>query len=79
MKDKSVRGDNFSFSFFFSHDLKAKYMTPAMEEVALLRKKSLEYQSQMTNEPRRLTRSRVAQLKSEFSQINQNLLFLIIA
>ncbi|XP_014214898.1 serine/threonine-protein kinase VRK1-like [Copidosoma floridanum] len=45
------------------NELKAKWMTPAMEEVALLRKKNQEQLDNNVNETKRLTRSRVAQLK----------------
>ncbi|XP_011500570.1 PREDICTED: serine/threonine-protein kinase VRK1-like [Ceratosolen solmsi marchali] len=50
------------------NELKAKWMTPAMEEVALLRKKSLEQLDANANKTKRLTRSRMAQLK----QINSS-------
>ncbi|XP_031779043.1 serine/threonine-protein kinase VRK1 [Nasonia vitripennis] len=55
------------------NELKAKWMTPAMEEVAQLRKKSLEQLDANANETKRLTRSRVAQLKSKNKSAKRSL------
>lgn len=60
------------FDYFsnFSNELKAKWMTPAMEEIMRLRKKAIESPSPVSNSRtsnQRLTRSRVATLKRKSS------------
>ncbi|KAJ8687266.1 hypothetical protein QAD02_023060 [Eretmocerus hayati] len=57
------------------NDLRAKWMTPAMEEVAQLKKKNLEQQEMIASgsETKRVTRSRVAQLKGKEKSAKRSL------
>lgn len=52
----------------FSNELKPKWMTPAMEEVARLKKKVIESSRPVANsESPRVTRSRMAKIKRKIN------------
>ncbi|XP_076641551.1 serine/threonine-protein kinase VRK1 isoform X2 [Halictus rubicundus] len=77
MKEKQSGSFRQKSLFKSADDLKAKWMTPAMEQIIQLRKKSSTPSSLLSKSSPRLTRSRVAKLKrlgdkTSFKQINRN-------